>query len=314
MKQCGYVTLDALNRCGALTTIRAVDTFTFKAHMITLLISISCSVAVSVLLKLARKHQLHIDQAIAVNYVVAAALTLTLLGARPAALLTTNTPWWILVALGILLPTIFLAMAGAVRHAGIVLSDAAQRLSLFIPLIAAFVVFGEALSGPKILGIATALLALLCLLYKPAPAEDPADRTRAIGYLLAVWAGYGTIDILFKQLAKSGAAFPNSLLAAFVLAGIVIFGWLLARRTVWQGRSLLAGVVLGVLNFCNIYFYIRAHQVFPENPTLVFSAMNIGVISLGTLIGAGVFREKLSWINGAGIVLAIGAIVVLIPR
>ncbi|MGE4369584.1 MAG: EamA/RhaT family transporter [Burkholderiaceae bacterium] len=282
--------------------------------MLTLVIAISCSVAVSVLLKVARRHNLQIDQAIAVNYVVASLLTLTLLGATPSALLTSSPPWWILIALGFLLPTIFLAMAAAVRHAGIVLSDAAQRLSLFIPLIAAFVLFGEALSGSKMLGIGTALIALLCLLYKPNNTEGSGDKFWAIGSLLAVWVGYGTIDILFKQLAKTGAAFPNSLLVAFVLAGIVIFGWLIARKTRWNQRSIIAGVVLGVLNFSNIYFYIRAHQVFPENPTLVFSAMNIGVISLGTLVGAGIFKERLSWVNAAGIALAITAIVILIPR
>src|SRR5690606_33082431 len=102
--------------------------------MYTLIISIACSVAVSVLLKLARRHNLQIDQAIAVNYVVAASLCLLIFRPSPASLLSPTTPWWILAALGVLLPTIFLAMAGAVRHAGIVLSDAAQRLSLFIPL------------------------------------------------------------------------------------------------------------------------------------------------------------------------------------
>lgn len=283
--------------------------------MYTLIISIACSVAVSVLLKLARKHQIQIDQAIAMNYAVAATLAVALLGARPASILVATTPWWILVALGILLPAIFLVMAGAVRHAGIVLSDAAQRLSLFIPLIAAFALFGEALSGAKLAGIATALAALLCLLYKPSADQGPAGgRTRAVGFLLAVWVGYGTIDILFKQMAKSGAVFSGSLLAAFVLAGLVMFGYLLVRRTRWSARSLAAGVILGLLNFSNIYFYIRAHQVFSENPTLVFSAMNIGVISVGTLVGAGLFREKLSWINALGIALAIGAIVILIPR
>lgn len=282
--------------------------------MIILLISIGCSVAVSVLLKLARQQQLHMDQAIAVNYGVASLLAFGVLGARPGALLEGDTPWGILIALGILLPTIFLAMAGAVRHAGIVLSDAAQRLSLFIPLIAAFVLFGEALSSHKALGIGTALIALLCLLYKPAPAGESGHRSRAIGFLLAVWMGYGAIDILFKQLAKKGAAFPNSLLATFILAGLLITAWLIAKRTSWHPRSMVAGIVLGVLNFGNIYFYIRAHQTFPDNPTLVFSAMNIGVISLGTLIGAGVFKEKLSWVNASGIVLAISAIVLLIPR
>ena len=282
--------------------------------MYTLIVSVASSVAVSILLKLARRHNLQIDQAIAVNYVVASSLCLLIFRPDPTSLLSPTTPWWVLAALGVLLPTIFLAMAGAVRHAGIVLSDAAQRLSLFIPLIASFVLFGEALSGSKLAGIAVAIIALFCLLFRPRTTAGSGDTGKSILLLLAVWVGYGTIDVLFKQLAKSGAAFSSSLFVAFALAGILIFAYLIARRTAWSRRNVIAGVVLGLLNFSNIYFYIRAHQVFPENPTLVFSAMNIGVISLGTLVGAGAFKEKLSWINGLGIVLAIAAIVVLIPR
>lgn len=283
--------------------------------MYTLLISVACSVAVSVLLKIARRQDIHIAQAIAVNYVVAASLCLLILRPHPASLLTPSTPWWILIALGLLLPTIFLAMAGAVRQAGIVLSDAAQRLSLFIPLIAAFVLFDEVLAPGKLAGIGLALVALVCLLLRPrTPTAAPGDMKSTAALLLCVWVGYGTIDVLFKQLAKSGAAFSSSLFAAFVLAGIVIFVYLLLQRTQWRRRSLIAGVILGLLNFSNIYFYIRAHQVFPGNPTLVFSTMNIGVISLGALVGAGFFKEKLSWVNGLGVLLAIGAIVALIPR
>lgn len=282
--------------------------------MYTLIISIACSVAVSVLLKLARRKNIQIDQAIAVNYLVAATLCLVIFQPHPTALLSMDTPWWILGALGVLLPTIFLAMAGAVRHAGIVLSDAAQRLSLFIPLIAAFVLFEETVSGGKLAGIALALLALACLLFRQDTKAQSGETAKTISLLLSVWLGYGLIDILFKQLAKSGAAFSNSLFMAFTLAGVLIFLYLVAKRTAWNRRSMAAGILLGLLNFGNIYFYIRAHQVFPQNPTLVFSAMNIGVISLGTLVGAGLFKEKLSWINVVGVVLAVGAIVALIPR
>lgn len=282
--------------------------------MYTLLISIACSVTVSVLLKLARRHQIDVAQAITMNYAVAAGLCLWLLRPEPASMLNPSTPWWVLAGLGVLLPSVFLAMAGAVRYAGIVLSDAAQRLSLFIPLIAAFVLFGEALSGSKLLGIAIGLTALVCLLIRPGASNTAHDRHKAILLLLAVWLGYGTIDILFKQLAKSGAAFSSSLLLAFSLAGVIILVYLLVKRTAWNGRSLAAGLLLGLLNFGNIYFYVRAHQVFSESPTLVFSAMNIGVISLGTLVGAGLFKEKLSWLNGLGIALAVVAVIILIPR
>src|SRR5690606_8876508 len=126
--------------------------------------------------------------------------------------------------------------------------------------------------------------------------------------------GYGCIDILFKQMARSGAGFTSTLLLSFVLAGVLIGLWLWARRTAWHARSLGSGILLGGLNFGNIYCYIRAHQTFPDNPTLVFAAMNIGVVSIGTLVGAGVFRERLSPLIMLGIGLALGAIVLLFPR
>lgn len=281
--------------------------------MLILLTSILCSVAVSILLKVARSKNIDVAQAIAFNYVMAGGLTVALLRPDPASLLNPSTPYWVVIALGVLLPSIFLVMAAAVRHAGIVLSDAAQRLSLVIPLIAAVVIFGEAIQGSKVVGIVLGLIALLCLTLGSKKIDDQ-KNPKAVLWLLGVWLGYGCIDVLFKQLSKSGAGFSSSLLVTFSLAGLLLFGWLFARRTQWQARNIWACLLLGLLNFGNIYFYIRAHQQFPENPTLVFSTMNIGVITLGTLVGAGFFKEKLSIFSLIGIALAIGAIVALIPR
>lgn len=286
--------------------------------MYTLILSISCSVAVSVLLKMARGRNVQVDQAIAFNYVMAGGLCWLLLGPKPATLLESSEPWPLLLALGLLLPSVFLIMAKAVQQAGIVLSDVAQRLSLLLPLIAAFTVFGETATQGKLAGIAVALCALAALLWRPGNRNAQAPTAHGglltVALLLGVWVGYGTIDILFKQMAKAGSAFPTTLLGAFMLAGVVSFVYLLARRTTWSPRSMAAGLLLGLLNFGNIYFYVRAHQVYSANPTLVFSAMNIGVISLGTLVGAGVFRERINWINGLGVGLAILAIFILFPR
>ncbi len=298
--------------------------------MHTLILSISFSVAVSVFLKLARRCDVRIEQAILVNYVTACLLCLWLLRPPLATLFDQSaTVWIILGLLGVLLPTVFLVMAAAVRQAGIVLSDTAQRLSLVIPILAAFLVFHEALSGRKALGIVLALGALACLLKRTpastaaAPSLGEGTANNAAGSprarwawlsLLGVWVGYGTIDILFKQMARTGAGFTSSLLLSFMLAALLMILWLAARRTAWHARSLASGILLGALNFSNIYFYIRAHQTYPQNPTLVFAAMNIGVISIGTLVGAGVFRERLSRANLAGIALAIGAVVLLFPR
>lgn len=61
-----------------------------------LLASIVCSVLVSVLLKVARKQKINIEQAVAVNYIVAVTLTMLVLRpdlSNPQVFLPT---WWLL--------------------------------------------------------------------------------------------------------------------------------------------------------------------------------------------------------------------------
>ena len=279
--------------------------------MFNLIIAVLCSVAVSVLLKVARKRHIEIQQAIAFNYIVALSLSWFLLKPDFKGLEFTdfiaqseNTP--IFLALGILLPSVFIIMSKAVEFAGIVRSDAAQRLSLFLPILAAFLIFHETLSQSKVVGIVLAFVGLFCLLSKPNQQSAVAFRG-SLG-LVGVWFGYGIIDILFKQVAKSGGAFPTTLFIAFSLAACIMFIYLLFKRTQWNVASFIGGIILGVLNFFNILFYIKAHQSFGSNPTLVFAGMNIGVICLGTITGALIFKEKISKINWLGIVFSLCAI------
>ena len=279
--------------------------------MFNLIIAVLCSVAVSVLLKVARKRHIEIQQAIAFNYIVALSLSWFLLKPDFKGLEFTdfiaqseNTP--IFLALGILLPSVFIIMSKAVEFAGIVRSDAAQRLSLFLPILAAFLIFHETLSQSKVVGIVLAFVGLFCLLSKPN--QQSAVAFRGVLALVGVWFGYGIIDILFKQVAKSGGAFPTTLFIAFSLAACIMFIYLLFKRTQWNVASVVGGIILGVLNFLNILFYIKAHQSFGSNPTLVFAGMNIGVICLGTITGALIFKEKISKVNWLGIVFSLCAI------
>ena len=279
--------------------------------MFNLIIAVLCSVAVSVLLKVARKRHIEIQQAITFNYIVALSLSWFLLKPDFKGLEFTdfiaqseNTP--IFLALGILLPSVFIIMSKAVEFAGIVRSDAAQRLSLFLPILAAFLIFHETLSQSKVVGIVLAFVGLFCLLSKPN--QQSAVDFRGVLGLIGVWFGYGIIDILFKQVAKSGGAFPTTLFIAFSLAACIMFIYLLFKRTQWNVASFVGGIILGVLNFFNILFYIKAHQSFGSNPTLVFAGMNIGVICLGTITGALIFKEKISKVNWLGIVFSLCAI------
>ncbi|MBN6067251.1 DMT family transporter [Aggregatibacter actinomycetemcomitans] len=276
-----------------------------------LIIAVLCSVAVSVLLKVARKRNIVIQQAIAFNYIVALSLSWFLLkpdfkGLEFTDFIAQSENMPIFLALGILLPSVFIVMSKAVEFAGIVRSDAAQRLSLFLPILAAFLIFHETLSQPKLVGIVLAFIGLFCLLSKPN--QQSAVDFRGVLGLVGVWFGYGIIDILFKQVAKSGGALPTTLFIAFSLAACIMFIYLLFKQTKWNVESFVGGIILGVLNFFNILFYIKAHQSFGSNPTLVFAGMNIGVICLGTLTGALIFKEKITKINWLGIVFSLTAI------
>lgn len=279
-----------------------------------LILAIFCSVSVSVLFKLTKKYHIVTPQMIAFGYVIALSLSYFLLAPNFNGL--TFTEFFvqseakpIFISLGILLPVGFLVMSKAVEYGGIVRTDAAQRLALFLQIIAAVVIFGETLSDMRIAGVVVAFLALFFLLSKPAGGVE--NALKAALALVGVWLIWGTTGILFKKIALMGGAFPTTLFITFVLAAVIMFIYLLIKRTNWTVSSLIGGIILGCLNFGNILFYIYAHQYFKENPTIVFATMDLGVICLGTLVGAAVFKEKISKFNAIGILLGIVAILLL---
>lgn len=282
-----------------------------------LLLSVACSVLVSVLLKLAPQRGWDVARMVTWNYLVAALLCAWLLRPPLASLLAPDAPWGALLLLAALLPTLFLVMAAAVRHAGIVRSDAAQRLSLLLSLGAAFALFGERAGAMKLAGLGLGLLAVAGILARPDPHTAP-DR-RGWVLLLAVWVGYAAVDVALKRLAIAGTPASAALLAAFTLAFAGMGAWHLLR---WRRglrpacRHLYAGLLLGLLNFGNIVFYVRAHQALPDNPAVVFATMNIGVVALGTVVGIAAFGERTSPLNRLAIGLAAVAIglIALAPR
>lgn len=291
--------------------------YRYSGPMVYILLAVLFSVSVSILLKLARRAGIDIVQAVATNYVVASLLAWWLLGATPQAVLDARATWPPLIALGILLPAIFVVLARSVSAAGIVRTDVAQRLSLFVSLFAAFVFLGDVLTGQKALGIGIALIAVICVLWRKH--QDGRQRRDAEGGSwwapLLVFAGFGAIDICFKLVAKAGASFAAGLLGAFLIAMVLCWIVVVVRaasgKAAVTGRSLAFGILLGAFNFANILFYVKGHVALPKDPSLVFASMNVGVVVLGTLVGAIGFREKLSMLNWLGIALAIGAIAVM---
>ena len=274
-----------------------------------ILLSVACSVLVSVLLKLAPRRGWDVAQMVTWNYLAAALLCAWLLQPPPAALRQPGAPWIELLALALVLPTLFLVLAASVRLAGIVRTDIAQRLSLLLSLAAAFLFFGEQAGPMKLVGLALGLLAVAGILARPVQGEA---GPRAWILLLAVWAGFAVVDVLLKRVALSGTPATAALMVAFVLAFAGMLAWQGWRRVSHGVRPglhhIAAGLLLGLLNFGNILFYVRAHQALPDSPAVVFATMNIGVVVLGTAVGVLAFGERTSALNRVAIVAAVAAI------
>jgi drug/metabolite transporter (DMT)-like permease len=282
--------------------------------MLYVFLSICCSVIVSVLLKLAKRYQIDVFQAITWNYSMA--ILLTWFFFKPTIPSLQNAPIHIYLGLGVLLPLLFMVMAISVRVAGIVRTDVAQRLSLFIPLLASFLIFGDSLNKLKIIGLVIGFAAILCSIPWQKKTANRRVYSNAWIFLLIVFFGIGIIDILFKQVALfKEVPYTTSLfliyILAFVIALIVLIFRVLTKKTKFSWPHIMFGWILGVANFGNILFYLKAHTSLSKSPSTVFSAMNIGVIALGTLVGLVVFNERLSVLNKVGVALAVIAIVVI---
>jgi len=278
--------------------------------MIYLLLSICCSVTVAALLKLAKRYKINVPQAVTWNYLFAILLSYLFFRPAVAAITLGNIFTPVNLALAILLPTIFWFLAASVRNIGIVKTDIAQRLSLFIPILASYFIFKEQFSNLKIAGLAVGFTAIFLTLSK-----SSRQKSMPLSYIypLIVFLGFGLIDVLFKQIARiSIIPYTTSLFLVFVLAffvSLVIIAYLyFTRKQKLELVNFLCGCILGLFNFGNILFYLKAHRAMAENPSTVFAAMNMGVVILGSLVGIFVFKEKLSKLNFFGLVLALTAI------
>ena len=277
--------------------------------MINLIISILCSVSVGVLFKYIKTKTPVNIFFITVNYLCA--IIATYISFKPQISLS-GVPITFTLSLSFLLPLIFIFLTLSIRDSGIIKTDLAQRISLIIPIACSYWIFNESISVFKWTGLVTGLVALFFILNR-------SQKSSAVNpiYLLLVFFGYGIIDVLFKQVALQKSV-PYTTILFFVFCGSFIFSTLICafyffkKKITLQKNALFYGILLGLLNFMNIYFYLKAHQSFAKNPTTVFAAMNFGVIFLGTLIGSLYFKEKLSKKNIIGLILAAVAIIFVV--
>lgn len=269
-----------------------------------------CSVLVSVILKLCRDRGFNPAQMITWNYASASILCFLWFKPDLAHISINKTPWVLIAALGVLLPTIFYYLARSLQTAGILKTELAQRLSVVLSLSAAYFIFSEYFNAIKLIGIALGVLAVLLILFSQR--KGSIDGKQGILFLLSVWAGYALIDVLLKFASGLGMQFAVTLNLVFICSFLLSSIYNIVQHgSLGQTKNILAGLGLGLLNFANIALYVKAHMLLKDTPAIVFAGMNILVVVLGVVAGLIIFKEKLRVATVFGLIAGIMSVVCL---
>ena len=63
--------------------------------------------------------------------------------------------------------------------------------------------------------------------------------------------------------------------------------------------------LLGLVNYCSIYFLLKALKIEGLESSSLFTINNVGIVTLTTLMGITFFKEHISKLNWIGIALAL---------
>jgi len=230
---------------------------------------------------------------------------------RPASY--TQKPWFELsLLIGVFFIITFFLLSKSTRVAGVSITAVASRMSVLIPVVAGFVIFHDRISALKVSGVLLAIFSFY-LIFKPK--EKVVVNLKRIILPALLFFGIGTNDALMKYIQHSYLTNDLSLFltilffVAFVIGLIVMLIMLIYKREVFSFKNVFWGFVLGSFNFGSTYFFIQSMSTFETS--VLFPVVNVSIVILSSLIGLFIFKEKLSWVNWLGIMVALAAIVII---
>ena len=227
-------------------------------------------------------------------------------------------PWFWLAALqGIVLAVNFFLLAYTAQRAGVSVAALASRLSVAIPSLLAFLVYGDSLSVAKIAGLVAALLSLyLCT----APEGRNAPRhPLAIKFLpLLVFVSFGCYFIVIKYAQAhylNDSSYHAYVMSAFLFAFLTAVVICLARGVLTLAdfaiTHVIAGLLLGVVNYVAVYALVKALALEGWQSSQLYPIYSVGVVAVSALLAMLLFNERLSLTRKAGLIVGLIAVVLL---
>ena len=220
------------------------------------------------------------------------------------------------IAIGFLFIIVFNFYATGTQKVGIAVTTVANKLSLFIPVGVAILLYpSDTLTLSKL--IAFVLAAVSIYLSSTKNKKLNFDK-KYLWLIILVFVGQGIADTIFNHAQRTVVNDSDKTLFFIVLfiiaslCGIVIllfksFG----SKLKITPKNIIGGIVLGIPNYASLVFFFNALESSGLEASQVFPVVSMGVIVVSALIGKLFFKEHLSLFNWLGLVLSIIAIFII---
>ncbi len=281
-----------------------------------ILLSISCSLSIAQILKVAENNRMRVMNILVMNYLVGGMISFFNSSEFSSSIFVPTDHTFLIGVMMTLLGIIFIGnlvvYSRSIDRVGMGVSIAAMRMSLIFPIGVSLFVFSEELASIRYLGIVLALGALLLMV--------PRIKTKNISGISDAW--LPVLIFLMTGAADSGLkvyeqVFSKTLSEDLFISGIffVAFlcgvGILIKRKQLhFTFKEIGYGIATGIVNLYSSIFLIYALKIMPGS--VVFPIVNVSLVILGTLIGVWVWKDKPSVKQWSGLAVAIISILLLI--
>lgn len=285
--------------------------------MIYLLLSVLSSTIIFIVFRLYKKFGVNTLQAIIVNYFVACTVGFFgyIEGSDFSHVPSEN--WFPgALMLGVLFITVFNLAAITTQKSGLSVVAVATKMSVAIPVLFGIFLYNEGTGLLKILGIILALISVYLTSIKSE--EGITIKKENLIFPLLVFLGSGIIDTSIKYLETSYVSktdvglFSSTIFAsAGILGTFILIVQALTGKLKITFKNILGGIALGIPNYFSIYFLVMALRTDGFDSSTIFTINHVAIVTVSTLVGILLFKEKLIRKNWIGLVFAIISIILV---
>ena len=292
--------------------------------MLYFLLSVSLTVSLYLLMRAFPRYGVQPLHAVLFNYFscVGMGLLLSQENGSFGNLNWTSTGTILTLGLGVVFVLSFLLIGQTTQQSGVTTASMASNLSLVIPVLFGLFIFknsNKVFTLINYLGLLLAVGAVGLSAVKKESKESQTPRNWLVWALpILLFFVNGTSNTLVNYVSSTFYQ-PNqsAFLTMIACTGSVVFAMsvLVFRMVVYSEKvhlkSMIGGLLLGVINFLSFYFLLATLQDFGNSAAFVFPIYNILCILVSSLLAFLLFNETLQPLNKWGLALAVVAILLI---